>query len=175
MKSILYSLFVVLFTISCGSISEEDVTTDTPDREVKHIKSYRIGGGLYESSEALLFKYKNLDELIDKEINYHMGSRGFERISQNPQTSVYYFFLAKGQNTAPVLPYAYTSEVESTGLNIPVDSLRTNEYFLVLDIVDAPTNQLIWRGYDRLKADKRESLFRSIPISVEQIINSFPG
>jgi hypothetical protein len=91
------------------------------------------------------------DERVRADVERELGGRGFERTSDAPDFLVHYYATviqdvdpaAIGRQTDPITGGSYYGSCEATDCRPQVYELGT----LVIDLVDARTQALVWRGW----------------------------
>ena len=152
MKKLIGILFI--FSAACSGIT---VHTDR-DRDV-NMKPYKT----YAWAEIKDIEAKNnplyYNELSDKRIktavNEQLTKKGYSISSENPQLILHYHIVIEDQmelRNDPYMPYG------PYWLQQNINYYRYNEGSLIIDIMEAKTNNLAWRGWASSVLDANREL-----------------
>jgi len=138
-------LFFAAALVACSSIS---TTYDfDPDADFSKYTSY-----------AWMKKDNSTNSLLDKRIekaaDYYLGRAGLKKVPDSPDLLVVSHFGTQEKTDVSSYGYGYGWGWRGGG---GVDVYQYTEGTLVLDIVDAKTKQLVWRGTAESELDNNTS------------------
>ena len=116
------------------------------------------------------------DRILDA-VNAGLAAKGYRQVKANADFEV--AVHGGSQDRVQVTDWGYTYGPRGTywGGSRGVDVYQYREGTLILDIVDANTNKLIWRGTARKALDPNptpEQRTKTISEAVENILKNFP-
>jgi Protein of unknown function (DUF3300)/Domain of unknown function (DUF4136) len=112
---------------------------------------------------------------IETALETALERKGYERVATgHPDFLVTFYMGVKEEYDARVIPYGFPGGWRRWGWGGGVDvfNIPHTESTLVVDIIDAQTNQLVWRGYDNETIDYNKSE-KTIQKSVEKLVERF--
>jgi hypothetical protein len=166
-------ILVIFISFSCSSSikikTEYDKTTN-----FKNYHSFKFLED--ESKESLRTVNVSIKRVIENAIAYELRSRGIID-SNNPDLLLYYQTMSRTKSN--VAGYSdYYNKRYNMGLPTSTDQAYLYEYEegkLIIDIIDAREDRLVWQGIAR-KALKNEEgdIENIINKAVEKLFNDFP-
>ena len=165
----------IIFLISCGPTIQ--VFSDH-DKDV-NIQSYNNYGWLdIKEIEAKNNDPRFYNELTDKRIrdavNKEMGAKGFVLKTSNVQLKLHYHIIIENKSVVATEPVGtrYGAYWEKNRTSV----FQYKEGTLIIDLMDANTNQLVWRGWatDVITDKTTKEPEKSINNAVQQIFKKFP-
>jgi hypothetical protein len=158
-----------LFLIATACSSRVVVRTDY-DREV-NIKPYSTY--LWADTKDIEAKNNPLyyNELNDKRIktivNEQLAAKGYEPVSESAELILHYHLVVESKSELRTDPYGYYGPY---WLRPRINTYQYNEGTLIIDIMEAKTNNLAWRGWATsiMDSDKniKEDLIRNAVIEI---------
>lgn len=181
------AIWVALCGLFAGSMSAQTVKTQF-DKDAKfdqykrymwrehplvakhpEVRQYTVGAQLVQSDvNGILMErgYVPVDDKPDMFMTFFVTARGGQEVTSVPATSFsagYYAWPYSWYAWSPVWFSAWETEVRNYV-----------EGILVLDIVDAKTNQLIWRAIGKDKIDDMKNRHKNIENVVKKALKKFP-
>jgi hypothetical protein len=125
----------------------------------------------------------NVDRIVNA-IKAEMIAKGFKEDAAAPQLKVIpvTIFTAKQEVTANTNYYGYGGVYRpygwGTGMSSGYTTYNVDDYTdgsLIIDVVDASTNKLVWEGVGNKEIDKpSKNLDEAIPAAIKKIMEGFP-
>jgi hypothetical protein len=170
-KSTLYS--IILIGLSSCSIMK--VYSDF-DRDLS-VKNYSTVGWpedrqLETKNNPLYYNELN-DKRIKNEVNSQLESNGYQFEEANPQLKIHYHIVLEDRTAINPEPFgAYGQD----WLNRNVNVREFREGTLIIDLMDAKTNNLVWRGWavDFLDEDRPDQMEAQFNKAIRKIFEKFP-
>jgi len=168
-----FSLIIISWLlVGCGSTSK--VFTDY-DKSA-HLDEYETFGwltqtGIEERNNPLYY-----NELNDKRIKYAVGNqmegRNY-RFSENPELLIHYHIIINDRTMLRTDPYGYYGPY---WMSSEVTMYEYREGTLIVDLMDAATNSLVWRGWvtNFLKNSDPQKMEKSMNDAVNMIFSKYP-
>jgi len=167
-------LIIPLMLSGCGPTSQ--VFTDY-DRSA-NLDEYQTFGWLPASSSIearnnpLYYNELN-DKRIKTAVVNQLESRNYQ-FSEKPELLIHYHIIIDDKTVVRTDPYGYYYGPYWMRTNVNVYEYR--EGTLIIDLMDADTNSLVWRGWITafLKNSNPEKMDESITKSVRMIFSEYP-
>ena len=162
----------ILFAAGCGSsvkvTTQHDETVDFAD-----YGSYAWvpePEGEDRAASSFVFRY------IKQAISDEMAARELEFDESNPDVLVAYHAAVNQQITGATIDHwGYGRGRYGGGWGTSTASVNSyNEGTMVIDVIDAQRNELVWRGVANGAVDKPESAQEKIPETVAKLLADFP-
>lgn len=194
MKNVLYLLYLITisgFLTACGT-SPAVRTEELSDVDFSDFDSFAyLPGGETDTSE-----YRTVfEDRVVQEVNYQMERRGYhlnpdepdllvlvktmfdqdQRLERGPVASSYNYYSPGFYAPRPMSPIYYTNynQIPQIRGNAGIQAVEYTEGTFVVDIIDASSKQIIWRGWSQTPVD-REDLDSSINAYIDNIFDEFP-
>lgn len=173
------TLFALIFALAIGSCSPQiRVYTDhDPDYDVKSFKTFDWHQKTnIELSKNPLYYNELTDKRLKEAIGKELTSRGYLNSDRQPDLILHYHIVVDDQSVLVTEPFGCVYSPNWIHEQTHVYAYR--EGTLIIDIMHAQTNHLIWRGWavsalDVLNdPDQTEDLINR---AVEKIFKRFPG
>ena len=125
-----------------------------------------------------LTRLGQLQEKIESAVEQNLVSHGFSKASEDPDFYVVYHAALEQQITGATIDtwgYGYRRPFRRAGVvyaDVTVDSYQ--EGTLIIDIVDAEKNELVWRGTAEGAVNTPQQAVEKIDEAVAQILTTFP-
>lgn len=133
------------------------------------VRQYTVGSQLvqnYTNDILIARSYVPVEEKPDVYVTFFVTARGGQEVTSVPATSFY-----SGYYMWPYSWYAW-SPAWFSGWETEVRNYV--EGILVLDIVDAKTNKLVWRAIAKDKIDDMKNRHKNIQKAVQKALKQFP-
>jgi hypothetical protein len=178
MKTTILSLTLglLLLTIGCSSVSvmhDYDSEANFAAFKTYAWMSAPINGT--GSVEAALQSNSLLDKRIKQSADRHLAAKGFTTDATSPDFLVAYHVGAQDRIDVTDWGYGYGHGRWFGGDRVDVHQFK--EGTLILDIIDARTKQLVWRGIATGALDPNvspEALTRKLDEAIVEILAKFP-
>jgi hypothetical protein len=148
MKS--YLLTAILGVALLAGCSSYDIKYDYDmDSNFSNYKTYKWlprATPANGSAEAAMQNNSLLDNRIRGAVDTQMAAKGFTVTEGEPDVYVVYYTGLKDKVDVTDWGYTYAGSYWGGGLGRNVDVYQYTEGTLIVDIVNAPTKQLAWRG-----------------------------
>ena len=158
---------ILLFLIySCSSVS---VSTDYDmDFNFKDLKTYNFE----KKSESKERKYQLINKKVEKYISLDLVGKGYSLNTIEPDFEVAFYTEAKDK-------VDITRRVHRVGRwrGFWRDNVFVNKYkegMIVIDIIDAKTDELVWRGWGTGIRGNRDDINKIIKEAIIEILLDFP-
>ena len=151
--------------------------------DFKNQKSYFIVPNTQEDLVNLPLEKTVIDQLITESIDSNLASKGYSKLSDNPQLLVSYYLVPNTRTDVFVVNKYYTElgfsmipGQSSTRDHMKFQEVTYDEGILIIDVIDAATNVRVWQGFltsrsEVYKKEKRtEQRFRN---AVYKILKNF--
>ena len=151
--------------------------------DFKSQKSYFIVPNTQDDLVDLPLDKAVIDQLITDSIDSNLTSKGYRKISENPQLLVSYYLVPNTRTDVYVVNKYYTElgfsmipGQSSTRDHMKFQEVTYDEGILIIDVIDAATNARVWEGFltsrtEVYKKEKRtEQRFKN---SVYKILSGF--
>jgi hypothetical protein len=170
----LFKIGILLFLTGCSN--EIRVKTDY-DREV-NLKLYKTYDWLpakdIEDRNNPLVYNELSDKRIKKAVNMQFQIKGIQHMAYNPDMRVHYHIIIDDKSV--VRPSAYGYYYSPYWMRNQMDVYQYREGTLIIDLMDAKNNNLIWRGWGVavLDTNDRDLSEAEINDAVYKILREFP-
>jgi hypothetical protein len=173
MKSIakLSVLLLVLFLTAC---SPGFVVHSDGDRRVnlRNYSTYQIVEATGKPQDPILDNQFNR-ERVENAIHHQLSNRNFEAVAENPELKVMFYSDRRDRQETQ-----YTNSTSPWGWGFPRGNTYTRSYTentLIIDVVDAKTNKLVWQGWAAGEMERSmKNPEKVIAEKVRGIFNEFP-
>lgn len=169
----IYMLVIAQALMGCASTSQ--VFTDY-DRSA-NLEEYQTFGWLpvsasIEARDPLYYNELN-DKRIKTAVANQLESRNYQ-FSEKPELLIHYHIIMDDKTVVRTDPYGYY--YGPYWLRSEVNVYEYREGTLIIDLMDADTNSLVWRGWITafLKNSNPEKMDESITKSVRMIFSEYP-
>lgn len=165
---------VALFLVNCSN--QVRVKYDY-DREV-NLRKYKTYDWLpnkeIESKNNPLLYNELTDKRIKKAVNLQFQIKGIQLTSDNPDFRVHYHIIIDNRSAVRPAPYGYY--YSPYWMRNQVDVYQYREGTLIIDLMDANTNNLVWRGWgvSAIDSDDVDLAEEKINNAVYKILSEFP-
>jgi hypothetical protein len=125
-------------------------------------------------------------QLVQSKVNEILLSRGYEPVDgQPPEFYLTHFITARMRQEVSYTPvaatfvggYTWPGSWYSWASTFPAWESYIENYaegFLLLDVVDAKTNRLLWRAACKAKIDEMRERHKEVESAVKKALSSFP-
>ena len=120
----------------------------------------------------------DVDQRITKALEIELGKKGFKLNSEKPDILVNYAVAADSSITTNDFKYAY---VDDSAFILPEfekgKELKYNEGALIIDIVDAKSKKLLWRGAIMAELNVAATDYekdKRVRLALKLLLNNFP-
>jgi Domain of unknown function (DUF4136) len=174
MKKLSQLIIVVLLTSNCSN--QIRIKTDY-DHEV-NLKLYKTYAWLpvkeIESKNNPLVYNELTDKRIKKAVEVQFQAKGVQYTPENPDLRIHYHIII--ENRSAVRPAAYGYYYSAYWMRNQYDVYQYREGTLIIDLMDAKNNNLIWRGWgiSVLDSNDIELTEDEINEAVYKILKEFP-
>lgn len=194
MKNLLYLFYLLVITgflTACGT-SPAVTTEELSDIDFNEFDSFAyLPAGDTDTSEYRTF----FESRVIREVNYQMERRGYhldpddpdllvlvktmldqeQRLERLPVASSYDYYTPGFYAPRPMDPIYYTNynDIPRVRGYSGIEEVAYTEGTFVVDIIDASSNQIIWRGWSQTPVD-RENLENSINAYIDNIFDEYP-
>lgn len=172
-KLLIVPILVIGF-LGCSSVS---ISSDyDPGVDFSSYKTYKLGAD-NDPNDILLTSQLVLKRVYEA-IDITMGSKGFTKVTSNPDFVVYPHAGTQGKTDETSWGYGYSGWWGAgpyMGGNI--DVTQYTEGTLYIDMVDMKKNQLMWRGVSEGILGDPSTPFEStqkVDDAVSQVLKDFP-
>lgn len=160
-------LFIILVLTSCTP----GITVQTDyDRDV-NIKQYTTYGWAdnkdMEAKNNPLYYNELNDKRIKTTVEDELAKKGYVLTTQNPELILHYHLLAEKQNELRTDPYGVYGPY---WIQPHVNSYYYTEGTIIIDIMEAKTNNLAWRGWATSIIDNNRELNEAVMKEAIQFI-----
>jgi hypothetical protein len=165
---------IALLITSCSN--EIRIKTDY-DREV-NLRLYKTYGWLpvkeIESKNNPLVYNELTDKRIKKAVDMQFQAKGIQFTTDNPDLRVHYHIIV--DNRSAVRPTTYGYYYSPYWMRNQYDVYQYREGTLIIDLMDAKNNNLIWRGWGTEVLDTNDIDLSEAAINeaVFKILKEFP-
>lgn len=185
MKKVLafLSLLSVLLLINCAPMPVK-VNVDE-SYNFKKQQSYFVMPNTQDDLINLPLEKTTIDKIVTESIDTQLGAKGYKKLSDNPDMIVSYYLVTNAKTDTFVVNKYYGD----LGYRLPPgrsatrDSLRFQEVtyeegILIVDVINASTNERVWQGYltsrtDVYKDEKRKE--QRLKKGVNKILSQLPS
>ncbi len=171
-KNLLYPMLLWL-AVGCGSTTQ--VFTDY-DRDA-HISGYQTFGWLsplsIEARNNPLYYNELNDKRIKNAVAVQLESRNYT-YSEDPDIMIHYHIIIEDKTVMRTDPYGYY--YGPYWMRSEISVYEYQEGTLIIDLMDAKTDNLVWRGWitNFLKNRDPEKMEESINNAVRMIFAEYP-
>lgn len=164
-------IIVILTLTSC---SPEIIVRTDYDRDI-NLKPYTtyswIDSHTGENLNPLYYNELN-DKRIKKAVNEKMAMKGYKLVSENAEITLHYHLVIENKSELRVDPYGnYGPYWMRPSLN----SFQYNEGTIIIDLLEAKSNALAWRGWATSIIDTDKNLKPElITEAVNEILKAYP-
>jgi hypothetical protein len=169
-------LWILITTVVWSCSDRIHVKTDY-DRDV-NLKLYKTYGWLpvkdIESKNNPLLYNELTDKRIKKAAEVQFQAKGIQYSAENPDLRVHYHIIV--DNRSAVRPTTYGYFYSPYWMRNQYDVYQYREGTLIIDLMDAKNNNLIWRGWgtEVLDGSNIDLTEADINEAVYKILNEFP-
>jgi len=114
-----------------------------------------------------------LEKRIKKAVDAELSAKGYDR-SMDEQPDFLVAFHIGAQNKVDVTHYGYRYGPHGRWWGRRAEVHRYKEGTLILDIIDAETKQLVWRGSARDAVHRPQDMDDKLIEAVEKVLVQFP-
>jgi Domain of unknown function (DUF4136) len=170
----IYFLIFHILLAGCGSSSQ--VYSDY-DRSA-NIEEYRTFGWLpsdqIEARNNPLYYNELNDKRIKNAVAAQLESKGYRYKISKPEILLHYHIIIEDKTTVRTDPYGYY--YGPYWMRTHVDVFQYREGTLIVDLMDAATNSLVWRGWvtSFIKNTNPEKTEENIQQAVRMIFSKYP-
>jgi hypothetical protein len=169
-------LFLLASILLIGCAPQQHIFSDF-DRSA-NIEEYRTFGWLaYKSAEEhshpLYYNELN-DKRIKTAVADQLEARGYQYNETKPELLIRYHIIIEDNTIVRTDPYGYYYSPYWVSTEVALFKYR--EGTLIIDLMDAETNSLIWRGWTTnfMKHESLENFDKNIKEAVFNIFTKFP-
>ncbi|RSK51022.1 DUF4136 domain-containing protein [Hymenobacter rigui] len=196
MKTTLASSFLLLILLLTGCSSPVAVQ-QKPGTDFNQYRTYDWAKTEVKSADSKNPIYQSTlnDEQIQSAINSELGKRGIRQVQGNAKPDLYltyHLYIEEAERTVanpPAPGFAYPYAFSYRGSYLPINyrywyttpyyntGYRTETYqegTMILDMVDARTNNLVWRGSMADAVNNPARLGEEFAKSAKDILDKFP-
>ena len=172
-------IFGALFVLSCSTMK----VSYNYDQNVNFTKYHNYSWAVEEKSKqeaslTTIARRNIIKKEVTRIIRNELGSRGFEESIKNPDFLVAYHTGIKGRVDVREFGYNYTTESRTWGWGPdPLQITPYQEGSLIVDIIDADSKNLVWRGIaQEIIPDNPlpEEIVKLLEEAVPKILKNFP-
>lgn len=179
-KHILSLPVLLLFLHSCSFISVN--TTEIGKTDFKKIKTYSLAPNNQGKIENLEINKLWLDKLLVNAMHEQLQKSGYIRSDSGPDMIVSYFITAREVTDTYAINNYYLTEfnykASSTQDNQRIREATYKKGTLLIDIVDASTNERIWQGTAESRLDiakTNDDREKRVKLAVSKILSQLPA
>jgi hypothetical protein len=177
MKALFYiSLAVFLVLTGCSPQIRTYADFD-PDYDLSNYRTFDWGQKVNIEADGNPLHYNELnDKRIKDAVTLELTGRGYVFSEDHPDLVLHYHIIVDDQSIVTMEPYGYRYGPYWMRMETNIYSYR--EGTLILDLMDAGTNNLIWRGWAVSAIDREytpEQVDRLIKKAVARIFKNFPA
>lgn len=175
MKTTLTAIWLLLIVTACSP--EIAIHTDyDPDYNVSayHSFTWALDRVTERGKNPLYFNELN-DKRIRAAIDEQMANKGYMKTTINPGLVLHYHIIVEDKTAIATDPYGYYGPYWR---RMGTYAYQYRQGTLVVDMIDANSNSLIWRGWAVSAIDDSYTPERSadlIKTAVAKIFKKFPG
>ncbi|MBL0743020.1 DUF4136 domain-containing protein [Chryseolinea lacunae] len=128
------------------------------------------------SSQSPLYHDELIDRTIKQAVDSQLAAHGYAISSDGPDLMLHYQVIVNEEATLPSGAFAYSND--PYWIDMPRQPFTYREGTLIIDLTDARSGHLVWRGWAVAPVDERyksEKIKARIHTAVEQIFKNFPG
>jgi hypothetical protein len=176
MKISIYQFLPLLFLLTIGCSEQLRVRSDY-DKDV-NLRLYKTYSWLpvkeIESKTNPLIYNELTDKRIKRAVDAQLKVKSIEYTSDSPDLRVHYHIVI--ENKSMVRPAAYGYNYSSYWIRNQMDVYQYREGTLIIDLMDAKNNNLIWRGWGTavLNDSTIDLTEEEINDAVYKILKEFP-
>ncbi|MGH7495796.1 MAG: DUF4136 domain-containing protein [bacterium] len=183
MKSIVTALVISLAMIAIGCAPSISVKQDyDKDANFTALKTYdwmHAPTTAVGNVKAALERNTLLDKRVRSNVNDQLMAKGYRQDSANPDFYVIYHTGVEDKVNVTDWGYSYAGYGRYSGWGAPssIDVYQYKEGTLIVDVIDAKTKQLIWRGFATgtvnpdAKTEQRE---KKLNEAITKMMSQFP-
>lgn len=177
---------VLMGIITCSSLQAEQDLLINPsihimvnnNESIATSGTYAFDTKIFKVNPVLKVDIADFDSRLIKVINTYMNETAFKASEENPDFLVNYAVAANSPITEADFKSAYIGD---SAFELPKfelgNALKYNRGALIIDIVDAKTKKILWRGaiMAELKKDvSPEVRDRRLQLAVKSLLTHFP-
>jgi hypothetical protein len=137
-----------------------------------HANGIAHGAVIEEPVQDLMLNNTIIDRIVREEINQAFASRGYLPTAADPDFEV--FFSTKAQERLDLEGW-YDTYGYGYGYGACCYIDDETEGMIVIDVVDAKTKQLLWRGGGEARvSDNPDKYAKKLAKAIEEIVERFP-
>ena len=161
---------LILAGMGCSSMAiNNDYDTNADFRSYKTFDWLDNRPGIGENVRARIQEHQLFDKWLRTAVAAEFGAKGLERDEVDPDLLVIYHVGAGGEIDVTDWGYRYGIAYFG-GYSRDIDVYAYREGTLVLDLIDAKTMDLIWRGSAQNTIDEKPTDEKPTPEQIEQKI-----
>jgi hypothetical protein len=174
----LFSIFLSAFLVLTGCSPQIRTYTDLdPDYDLWNYRTFDWGQKVNIEKDRNPLHYNELnDKRIKEAVTQELAERGYVFSEDHPDLVLHYHIIVDDQSIVTTEPYGYRYGPYWMRMETNIYSYR--EGTLILDLMDAGTNNLIWRGWAVSAIDREytpEQVDKLIKKAVARIFKNFPA
>jgi hypothetical protein len=170
-------VMVVMLAMVAGCSPEIRVYTDhDPEYDLLNYRTFDWSQKTnIEAGNNPLYYNELNDKRIKTAVREQLAKRGYTQVDKNPELILHYHIIIDDRSVITPEPYGYYYGPYWM-------SMRTNVYqytegTLILDLMDAKTNSLVWRGWAVSAIDMvytSEEVDKLIKTAIAKVFRKFP-
>ena len=163
---------VCLLAISTGCSTIRVETDFDPDADFELFKTYKWIEHAKKTDSAMMKDPLIRSHIIDA-VENEMDAKGyFKAVNEKPDFLIAFYAGSRKKVDVTHYHYRYGRWGRFAGRDISVRKYK--EGTLIVDIIDAKTRQLAWRGWARSVLHGRENAAEDIKASVNKMLGRYP-
>ncbi len=177
------ALAAVFFVIAPGAIAQKIKVDSTPGFDFTSYKRYQWRTHpVFEKKPALADTYQVGIQLVKIAVNRNLIKRGLQSVEASPDFYITFFLTAEQEQDVDVISsgggygwggwYGWSSYYYPSWTETVVTNYISG--MLVLDFVDAKTNELVWRAYCSGEIRDWGNRDKVVNKAVEKALKRFP-
>lgn len=172
MKAIGIILMLALTSCSSGIIVKTDYDRDI---NLKPYTTYSWVNSLVGETQNPLYYNELNDKRIKKAVNEQMALKGYTLVSDQGEITLHYHLVIESKSELRSDPYSYYGPY---WMRPRINSYQYDEGTLIIDVLEAKSNALGWRGWatsiidadrnlkEELLTEAAVEIFKAYPYSV---------
>ncbi|MBN2070906.1 MAG: DUF4136 domain-containing protein [Candidatus Krumholzibacteriota bacterium] len=172
MRSLLIIGCICLLTMTTGCSTIKVETDFDPDADFAALRTYQWIEHV-KKTDSQMMKDPLIRKHVITAVENEMDALGyFKAVNEKPDFLIAFYTGAKNRVDVTHYHYRYGRWGRFHGRDISVRKYR--EGTLILDIIDARTKQLVWRGWAKSVLHGREDAAEDIKASVKKMLGRYP-
>lgn len=182
----IYQATVLLITallFGCAPMPVKIITDKSFD--FKASKTYFVVPNTQDDLINLPLEKAVIDTIVTETIDSQLGDKGYQKLSDKPDLLLSYYLVTNAKTDVFVvnkyygdLGYQLPPGRSSTRDSLRFQEVTYEEGILIIDVIDAVTNNRVWQGYltsrtDIYKSEKRKEL--RLRNAVTKILDRLPS